>query len=69
MGKKIRKFDAGGMASSSPQPAFTQFGGAPPAFGSGMAGGMANTADTRRAHARDDSNPRYGPRCAHTGYA
>lgn len=44
--KKVRKFDAGGMASSSPQPAFTQFGGAPPAFGSGMVGGMGNTADT-----------------------
>ena len=44
--KKVRKFDAGGMASSSPQPAFTQFGATPPAFGSGMVGGMANTADT-----------------------
>ncbi len=44
--KKVRRFDAGGMASSSPQPAFTQFGGAPPAFGSGMVGGMGNTADT-----------------------
>lgn len=44
--KKIRKFDAGGMASSSPQPAFTQFGATPPAFGSGMVGGMANSTDT-----------------------
>lgn len=44
--KKVRKFDAGGMASSSPQPAFTQFGATPPAFGSGMVGGMANSTDT-----------------------
>lgn len=48
--KKIRKFDAGGMASSSPQPAFTQLGATTPAFGSGIAGGMGNTAPMVQAN-------------------
>lgn len=48
--KKVRKFDAGGMASSSPQPAFTQLGATTPAFGSGIAGGMGNTAPMVQAN-------------------
>lgn len=48
--KRVKRFDAGGMASSSPQPAFTQFGATTPAFGSGIAGGMGNTAPMVQAN-------------------